>query len=143
MLSELVRNVMEPGKVLLAPPHTSVGEAVRLMAQKHVSAVMVVEGGALIGIFTERDVVFRVVAQNRDTRATLLAEVMTRAPRTIAPDESFGYALLVMHQNGFRHLPVVENGVPIGILSARDALDPELEEFAAEAARRRHIRPRN
>ncbi len=143
MLSERVRRVMEPGKVLLAPPHMTVSEAARLMAQKRVSAIMVVESGSLVGIFTERDAVFRVVAEDRDARSTRLAAVMTPAPRTIGPEESFGYALLVMHENGFRHLPVVENGVPIGILSARDALDPELEEFTAEASRRRHIRPRS
>ncbi len=143
MLSERVRRVMEPGKVLLAPPHMTVSEAARLMAQKRVSAIMVVESGSLVGIFTERDAVFRVVAEDRDARSTRLAAVMTPAPRTIGPEESFGYALLVMHENGFRHLPVVENGVPLGILSARDALDPELEEFTAEASRRRHIRPRS
>ncbi len=143
MLSERVRRVMEPGKVLLAPPHMTVSEAARLMAQKRVSAIMVVESGSLVGIFAERDAVFRVVAEDRDARSTRLAAVMTPAPRTIGPEESFGYALLVMHENGFRHLPVVENGVPIGILSARDALDPELEEFTAEASRRRHIRPRS
>ncbi|MDA8107159.1 MAG: CBS domain-containing protein [Betaproteobacteria bacterium] len=142
-MSERVRRVMEPGKVLLAPPHMTVSEAARLMAQKRVSAIMVVESGSLVGIFTERDAVFRVVAEDRDARSTRLAAVMTPAPRTIGPEESFGYALLVMHENGFRHLPVVENGVPIGILSARDALDPELEEFTAEASRRRHIRPRS
>jgi CBS domain-containing protein len=66
---------------------------------------------------------------------------MTREPKTVAPEESFGYALLVMHENGVRHAPVVEaDGRPVGVVSARHALDPELEEFAVEAERRRHIR---
>ena len=58
---------------------------------------------------------------------------------TVTPDKSFGYALIVMHDNGFRHLPVVENGKLIGIVSARNALDPELEEFVSESRRREQI----
>jgi CBS domain-containing protein len=140
MFSEPIRNVMERKKVLVATPDTSVFEAAKLMAKSKVSAVMVVDNNRLVGIFTERDAVFRVMAKNRDTRATRLTDVMTVDPKTVAPDESFGYALLMMHENGFRHVPVVENGEPIGIISARDALDPELEEFESESQRRKHIR---
>jgi CBS domain-containing protein len=140
MFSEPIRNVMERKKVLIATPATSVHEAAKLMAKSSVSAIMVVDNNRLVGIFTERDAVFRVMAKNRDTRATRLADVMTMDPKTVAPDESFGYALLMMHENGFRHVPVVENGAPIGIVSARDALDPELEEFESESQRRKHIR---
>jgi CBS domain-containing protein len=140
MFSERIRKVMEPDKLLVAPPETSVHAAARLMARRKVSAVVVVDKQRLVGIFTERDAVFRVIAKDRDTRATRLADVMTKSPKTVAPEETFGYALLMMHENGFRHVPVVENGVPIGIVSARDALDPELEEFESEAQRRRQIR---
>lgn len=140
MLSEPIRNVMEQKKVLIAPPETSVHAAAKLMARSNVSAVMVVDNKRLVGIFTERDAVFRVIAENRDTHATRLVDVMTKEPQTVAPSESFGYALLMMHENGFRHVPVVENGEPISILSARDALDPELEEFESEAQRRKQIR---
>lgn len=140
MLDERVRKVMDPRKLLLAAPQLSVRDASRRMARRRTGAVLVVQRKALIGIFTERDALFRVVAKDRDPRATRLSEVMTPAPTTIAPDESFGYALLLMHEHGFRHLPVVVDGVPIGIVSARSALDPELEEFAAEATRRAHIR---
>ena len=65
---------------------------------------------------------------------------MTPDPTTVAPDETFGYALLLMHESGFRHVPVVENGRPVGVVSARHALDPDLEEFTAEAERRKAIR---
>jgi CBS domain-containing protein len=140
MLSEPIKNVMERKKVLTAPSNTSVRAAAKLMAASKVSAVMVVETKQLVGIFTERDAVFRVIAQDRDPGNTLLADVMTKTPQTVTPDESFGYALLLMYENGFRHVPVVENGEPIGIVSARNALDPELEEFEAEAQRRKQIR---
>ena len=140
MFSQRVRSVMKKGSVLTAPPETTVSTAAKLMAKKNVGAVMVVEDEKLIGIFTERDAVFRVIAQGRDAQITPLAEVMTTSPLTVDPDKSFGYALLMMQENGFRHAPVIENGKPVGIVSSRNALDPELEEFVAETQRRVKIR---
>ncbi len=130
---------MEQEKLLTASPETTVSEAAELMANRNVGAVMVVERERLVGIFTERDAVFRVIAQGRDARTTRLADVMTTTPLTVDPDKSFGYALLMMHENGFRHVPVIENGKLIGIVSSRNALDPEMEEFVSESQRRKHI----
>jgi len=140
MFSQRVKSVMEKKKLLTAPPETTVSQAAKLMAKSNVGAVMVVEEERLIGIFTERDAVFRVIAKGRDTQTTKLADVMTSDPQTVDPNKSFGFALLMMHENGFRHVPVIENGKPIGIVSSRNALDPDLEEFVAEAQRRKHIR---
>jgi CBS domain-containing protein len=140
MLELPIRRVIEPRRLVVAPPEASVSDAVQLMRQGKVGAVLVVREGRLVGIFTERDAVYRVMAADRDPRATRLAEVMTPDPKTVSPDDTFGYALLLMHDNGFRHAPVVEDGRPVGVVSARNALDPELEEFAVEAARRKHIR---
>jgi CBS domain-containing protein len=140
MLELPIRSVLEPRKLVLAPPQASVDDAARLMKEAHVGAVLIVEKGRLIGIFTERDAVYRVLAARRDPLLTRLAEVMTPDPVAVSPDETFGYALLLMHDNGFRHAPVVENGRPIGVVSTRHALDPELEEFTAEAQRRKSIR---
>jgi len=142
MLGLPIRSVIEPRKLVVAAPHLSVGQAARLMKEGKVGAVLVVEEGLLVGIFTERDAVFRVMARGLDPESTALRDVMTRDPTTVAPDETFGYALLLMHENGFRHAPVVEDGRPVGVVSARHALDPDLEEFTAEAERRRHIRRR-
>ena len=139
MYSTRIRDVMERRKLVTAPPETSVKEAARLMASAKVSAIMVVEKKQLVGIFTERDAVFRVVAQDRDVQETKLADVMTPHPITLGPDKSFGYALLVMHENNFRHVPVLDNGRLIGVVSARNALDPDLEEFVAESHRREEI----
>ena len=137
-----VRSVIEPRTLVVAAPQSSVAEAAVLMKGHQVGAVLVVEAGRLVGIFTERDAVYRVMAAGRDPFATRLAEVMTRDPKTVAPSETLGYALLLMHENSFRHAPVVEDGRPIGVISARHALDPDLEEFAAEAERRKGIRKR-
>jgi CBS domain-containing protein len=112
------------------------------MRRGNVGAILVVEESRLVGIFTERDALFRVIACGRDPAAVRLREVMTADPATVAPEETFGYTLLLMHERGFRHVPVVRDGRPVGVVSARHALDPELEEFAAEAARRRAIRRR-
>ena len=140
MFSQRIRSVMERKKFLIAPPETTVSKAAKLMAKKNVGAVMVVADERLVGIFTERDIVFRVIAQGLDANATRLAEVMTSPPKTVHPDKSYGYALLMMHENGFRHVPVIEDGKPIGIVSSRNALDPDMEEFVSEAQRRKHIR---
>ena len=140
MFSQSVRSVMKRQKLLTATPDTTVTKAGVLMTKRNVGAVMVVERGRLIGIFTERDVVTRVIAQRRDPGTTKLADVMTIAPKTVDPDKSYGYALLIMQENGFRHVPVIENGKPIGIVSSRNAMDPDLEEFVSEAQRRKHIR---
>lgn len=142
MLELPIRRVIEPRKLVVASPQASVSRAARLMKKGGVGAVLVVKEAHLVGIFTERDAVYRVMAAGRDPRATRLAEVMTPDPKTVSPDETFGYALLLMHENGFRHAPVVENGRPVGVVSARNALDPDLEEFAVEAERRKAIRRR-
>jgi CBS domain-containing protein len=140
MFDQPIKNIMEQKKFLSAPPETTVSNAARLMAGKNVGAVMVVENELLVGIFTERDAVFRVIAQGRDVKTTPLTDVMTAAPKTLGPDKSYGQALLLMQENGFRHVPVIENGRPIGIISSRNAMDPDLEEFVSEERRREHYR---
>jgi CBS domain-containing protein len=140
MFDVRIKSLMEDRKLLTTSPATSVTKAAKLMTMKHVGAILVVDGKRLAGIFTERDALFRVIARGRDPDATLVADVMTQDPVTIGPNETFGRALMIMHENGFRHLPVVDNGKAIGIVSSRNALDPDLEEFTAEASRRQHLR---
>lgn len=141
MFGASIRSIMSRKKLLTATAATTVSKAAKLMAKCKMSAVMVIGAdGLLIGIFTERDAVHRVIARRLDPDLTRLADVMTLDPKTVAPRETFGYALLQMHEQGFRHMPVAEDGRPVGMVSARNALDPDLEEFAAEAQRRKHIR---
>lgn len=139
MFNQPIRAVMEKRKLVTASPDTTVSKAAKLMAKKKVGAVLVVQDDRLVGIFTERDAVFRVIALGRDAQTTRLAEVMTPQPKTVHPEKSFGYALLMMYENAFRHVPVVENDRIIGVVSARAALDPDLEEFVSESQRRKHI----
>jgi len=134
-----IRMIIEDREPLTAPAQMTVGEAARVMKEGKFSAVMVVEDGRLAGIFTERDALFRVVAEGRDPQVVPLASVMTRDPQTIHPDRPFSDALHLMHTSGFRHVPVVENGRPIGMVSARDALGPELEDVVYEWIRQEQV----
>ena len=140
MYAARISEVMDRKRRIVAARDTSVARAAKLMAKKNVGAIMVVEDKRLVGIFTERDAVFRVIAEGRDPRATRLDEVMTPQPATVTPEETFGRALLLMFEGGFRHVPVVKNGEPVGIVSSRSALDPDMEEFVSETQRRLSLR---
>ena len=130
---------MDPRKLILVPGTMTVREAAKLMKTKHYGAVLITEGEELLGIFTERDAVFRVLAVGLDPEETQLADVMTKEPKTIAPEKTFGHAMLMMHEGGFRHVPVVDDGKLVGMVSSRNALDPDLEEFVFEERRRKHL----
>jgi CBS domain-containing protein len=139
MAERTIREIIEGQDLLTAPSTMSVAEAARLMKQRNVGAMMVVDEGKLVGMFTERDALFRVLAADLDGGSTPLAQVMTRNPRTITPERSFAHALGFMHEGRFRHLPVVEDGRPIGMISARDALGSELESFVYELLRQEQV----
>ena len=135
-----IRMIIEDQEPLTAPAKMTVGEAARLMKQNQFGAVMVVENGKLAGIFTERDALFRVIAEGLDASVIRLAAVMTPNPETIHPDKPLVDALNLMHVSGFRHVPVVEEGRPIGMVSARDAFGEELENFIYELLRQKQIK---
>ncbi|HOB62767.1 MAG TPA: CBS domain-containing protein [Candidatus Competibacteraceae bacterium] len=136
-----LRQVVAHQKLLVAAaPQTSVREASQLMKKAHVGALLVVERGHLVGIFTERDALVRVVAEGLSPEATPLTLVMTPNPITAHPDQPFLSALHLMYENGFRHVPVAENGRPLGMVSARDALDLEAAEFESTLHQREHLR---
>jgi CBS domain-containing protein len=122
------------------PADTSVAEAARRMRDGNTGAAMVLEGTRLAGIFTERDALFRVLAVARDPQATPVSLVMTRDPQTIHPDKPFDEALRMMHEGRFRNVPVVEDGRPLGMVSVRDALDPELAELRHTLDQRELVR---
>ena len=134
-----IREVIKRKNLLVFEPDCCVCEAARSMERADVGAVVVVEQGRLVGLFTDRDALRRVVARERDPAATTLGEVMTPAPDWVSPDRPFGYALHMMYERGYRHMPVVEDGRPIGVISTRDMLGPELREFVDELKDKQHI----
>ena len=134
-----IRSIVAGQRPISAAKTTTVVEAARLMKQQNIGALLVLDSSRLIGIFTERDALFRVLSEGRDPTATPLADVMTAQPQTIGPDEPFVHALRIMYEGKFRHLPVVEFGRPLGMVSVRDALDDDLYELRVDLAQRQEM----
>ncbi len=103
-------------------------ETVRAMVGRNLGAVPVLHNGTLVGIFSERDLMSRVVAENRDPQATCLAEVMTDDPLTVSMNEGLENCMALMRRHGFRHLPVCHEGYLVGMVSLRDILMHDLDE---------------
>lgn len=139
MTARTLRDVVAHQKVLKAASSMTVREAAIKMAEQKVGAMLIHEKDRLTGIFTERDVLNRVVAKKLDPDTTTLAQVMTADPRTISADKPLSHALVMMYEGGYRHVPVVDGSKVIGMVSARDALGRELVEFEDELERRDHL----
>jgi CBS domain-containing protein len=107
-------------EMITATPHETVAEAVRRMSNNKVGAVLLVENALLCGLFSERDLVNRVVREGRDPQRTDVGDVATRDLVTIDVNASLKGVLQILRQNKFRHLPVLSGGKPVGILSTRD-----------------------
>ncbi|HTY66246.1 MAG TPA: CBS domain-containing protein [Alphaproteobacteria bacterium] len=116
----IVPHAIHDQQLVAFDPDAVVREVVDAMAKRRFGAVPVVEDGKLVGIFTERDVLVRVVAARKDPETTRLAEVMTANPDTVKSSDAVLHALELMNQHGYRHLPVVDGGRLIGVVSIRD-----------------------
>jgi CBS domain-containing protein len=103
-------------------------ETVRAMVERNIGAVPVIHDGKLVGIFSERDLMRRVVAEGRDPRATCIAEVMTDDPLAVGTGEDLETCMALMRRHGFRHLPVCHDGQLVGMVSLRDILLHDLNE---------------
>ena len=124
---------------LTTTPEKSVCAVAAHMRDNNEGVVLVfaAEDGKLLGICTERDLAFKVLAAGLDATSTPVGSVMTANPQTIHPEKPFGHALHLMYEGGFRHLPVVlPDGRPIGVLSSRDALGLEVVRFSEELDQR-------
>lgn len=140
MPNRMIRDVIAGQTLQTAHEKTTVLAAAQSMVAAHVGSLLIVNAkGELEGIFTERDALFRVLAKGLDPAKTTLAEVMTGNLQTIPADRPLGHALHMMFEGGFRHVPVVDNGKPVGMISARDALGGELVQFEAELHQRDDI----
>lgn len=117
----IIRSLMKT-EMITVKPADSVADAARLMAQNQVGAVLVIEGGAMKGIVSERDVVTRVVAEGKDPATTKVSEISTAAVVDVDVNTHVRKCAELQSAMGVRHLPVTEDGVPVGILSSRDFL---------------------
>lgn len=142
MPTRTIADVVRGQRVLTATPDQNVRDASVWMAKERVGSVMIISGDKLVGIFTERDALVRVLAAGLDPDATPLAAVMTANPQTISPDRPLGHAMHLMNDGGFRHVPVVVDGRPVGMVSARDALGNEMLAFEGELELRESISER-
>ena len=111
-----------------ADVNQTVLEVARAMVERNIGAVPVLRDGLLVGIFSERDLMKRVVVEGRDPRTCRVGEVMTEDPLTVSPDESLETCMVLMRRHGFRHLPVCQGRELRGIVSLRDILLHDLNE---------------
>lgn len=140
MPRRMIGDVIDGRPIIAGNKEMSVRAACCLMAEKKIGALLVLEGGQIVGIFTERDVLNKVLAGRLDPDATVLAEVMVHDPQTIRSDKPLEFALYMMAEGGFRHVPVIDaDGVPVGMVSARDALGQDMIDLERDMKRLEEI----
>ena len=140
MPARTIADIIARRALVTATPDMTVRAACRLMTENHIGALLVVENGAIVGIFTERDVLNKIVSPGRDPESTALADVMVRDPQTIGAEKPLGYALYMMAEGGFRHVPVVDlAGKPLGMVSARDALGQDMLDLERELKHQKEL----
>ncbi len=110
---------------------TSVFDALALMAEHDIGAVLVMEGDALKGIFTERDYARKVVLKGLTSRTALVGEMMTSNVFTVAPDDDIASVMSTMTHKRFRHLPVLDDGEVVGIITIGDVVKAVMDEQQA------------
>ena len=121
------------GAIISVPRTDSVAQAVTLLAQRRIGCVPVVEDGVVLGIFSERDVVYGLEREGATLLAKTVGEVMTTPPVTIAPDMPIISALSLMTRRRIRHLPVVERGRMVGFVSIGDLVKHRMDKIESEA----------
>ncbi len=129
---QTIHEMVHGRQVFTVEDTATVLAAAQQMKQHNVGALPVIRAGKLVGIFSERDLMKRVVAEQRDPAKTKVSEVMTRDPRVVGPDESFETCLKMMKEHGFRHVPVWDGRQLMGLVSLRDVLLRDLEEKDGE-----------
>ncbi len=120
MKRKIVPDVVENQTIRSISGSATAREAVEIMAEHHISALLVTKGDKLEGIFTERDISVKIIANGKDSDKTKISQVMTKNPVTISPDDLAMDALQKMCELGFRHLPIVDGERVVGMVSVRD-----------------------
>ena len=129
----LVLKKKSQAKILSIAPEQTVYEAIELMAEYDIGALLVLSGNKLVGIFSERDIMKRVVTEGRNPLTTRIAEVMSTDVRSVGPGASSEEAMCLMQTHKVRHLPVCDGRTLVGFLSLRDLLRCHLDEKSGEA----------
>ncbi len=122
-----IRELLRDREVYTVQSNHTVRDVAMFMAERNIGAVPVLNGSNLVGVFSERDVVRRVLLENRDWSTTRISDVMSEEPLTVLPDDDVEHCMLLMKQHNFRHLPVCENGSLTGFISMRELLLHDLD----------------
>ena len=117
-VNQLLRS--KGGQIYSVAPTDSVLRAIEMMATRHVGALLVMNQGTLLGIISERDYARKVILKNRSSHDTAVSEIMTASPVTVTPETTVHQCMEMMTDGRFRHLPVVESGSVVGMLSIGD-----------------------
>ena len=120
-VSELLKNC--DGTLWHVRPDDSVYGALELLAQYEVGALMVMDGGRLVGVLSERDYTRKIALQGRNSKETQVADIMTRQVVTVGPQTGTRTAMQMMSERKIRHLPVLDGSTVLGMISIRDILD--------------------
>ena len=128
-----IRDLLSNRTIHYVQPEQSVFEAAAYMVQRNVGAVPVLDGARLVGIFSERDIMKRVVSEGRDPLTTRISDVMTTGVHSVTPAASCHEAMAMMQEYAVRHLPVCDGSTLVGFLSLRDLLHQKLDETVGEA----------
>ena len=118
-------------EVFRVAPGDSVYEALRILAEKNAGALVVTEGGKLVGIISERDYARKVALVDRTSRDTLVSEIMSRDVKTVAPTASIEACMELMTERHIRHLPFLENNELVGVVSIGDVVKAVIADLAA------------
>jgi CBS domain-containing protein len=127
-----LRNVIQRLHVIHADPSATVYEVAALMSEARIGCIPLLDGETLVGVFSERDLMTRVIVEGLDPRTTPVHSVMTREVVTAVLDDRVERCLDKMHSRGCRHLPVVADGRVIAMISMRDLMRDEIEEQVEE-----------
>ena len=114
-------------EIFFVSSDTTVYDAIKLMSEKNIGAVPVVDGLVLSGIFSERDYARKIILQNRKSQETNVSEIMTVAVVTVSPDDNIDHCMETMSARKIRHLPVLKDGLLIGIISIGDVVSVVIE----------------
>jgi CBS domain-containing protein len=121
-------DLVKEQEMCVADVNDSVMEVARAMVERNIGAVPVLRDGKLAGVFSERDLMRRIVVEGLDPESTRVGEVMTKEPLSVSPADDLERCLLLMREHGFRHLPICEDGELRGFVSLRDILLRDLTE---------------
>lgn len=121
-------------RIVAVPPDAPVLEVIRLMAEHHIGSVLVVQDGRLVGIATERDYARKVILQGRSSADTPVGQIMSSPVLTVIPTDTAQTCMGLMTERKIRHLPVVDNGQLLGLISIGDLVKAVIEDQRQEIA---------